>query len=549
LNPNHQIAMLVAIFEILTNSQVQTCRKNDRYVRCTWHIALPCSAQRPPFQQMIKDLKNSLRQSVTYGMGNVLVKATGLALMPIYLSTLDTDEYGALVIFEVLTQFMVGVFSFRLQSSLLRFGSELPEGRAQGKVYFTSVVSMMFIAAAVFVLFLPTRGLMSQFLFDSDNYRHYFPVLFGSIAFEMLALMPMQLFRLQEKPLAFTGFLALKLACMLGFVSYFVMVKDMGVYGAILGIFWANLVMLLATVPAQIKYSYPVFEKKVAWEMFRFGAPLIFTSISAILLSIGDRVIIKIFGELSDVGVYTLAYKVGSVVNLLVINSFTMGFLPIAFKKFKEPGFARFFSKMLTYFTVVTVVFTLIISLFSKELIKILSADTPDFWIAVILVPFIAFSFVFKAIQFFISLTFHFTKHTRYDALVTVVGFVVNIALNFTLIPFYGIYGAVAATAISYIGMGWLTQHYAQRLFPVNFEIRKILVLILSCAIFIAAGIAINDLNIWLRLCGKTVLALGYVYFIYAALAGREEKEKIGKVIWLLRQKDGLKAVLQDLRK
>lgn len=497
---------------------------------------------------MIKDLKNTFRQSAIYGFGNVLVKATGLALLPIYLEVLDTDEYGALIIFEVLTQFMVGVFSFRLQSSLLRFGSDVPEGKAQKKIYFTATISMVVVSALVFLAFLPTGGWMSRFLFDTSEYRHYFPLLFGSIALEMLALMPMQLFRLQERPLAFISFLALKLVAILGFVSYFVWWEDMGVYGAVLGIFWANALMLAATLPTQIKNSFPEFDRAVAMEMFRFGTPLIFTSISAILLSIGDRFIIKIYGELSDVGVYGLAYKIGSVVNLLVINSFTMGFLPIAFKKFHEPSFARFFAKMLTYFTVVTVVFTLAISLYSKELIKVMSSDTPDYWLAVILVPFIAFSFLFKAIQFFISLTFHLTKRTRYDAIVTVMGFILNIALNFILIPIYGIYGAVAATGVSYIGMGILTHRYAQRLYRVKYELKKIGVLIVSCAAFIAVGILMNDWDIAWRLIGKTAVLILYVVFLYLAIAGPDEKEKIRKVWVLLRQPGGVKALLGEVR-
>ncbi|MFN2423637.1 MAG: lipopolysaccharide biosynthesis protein [Cryomorphaceae bacterium] len=498
---------------------------------------------------MIKDLKRTFGQSAVYGLGNVLVKATGLILLPIYLDALSTDAYGMLVLFEVITQFMVGVFSFRLQSSLLRFGSEVDEGEAVKRIYFTATASMFVIAALIFAAFWPLGPLVNQLIFEGEARVSIFLVLFASVALEMLLLMPLQLCRLKEAPVKYTAFLSLKLIGMLGFVSYFVLVEDLGVYGAILGIFWANAVTLLATVPMQIRNMLPRFDKAVAIEMFRFGTPLIFTSISAILLSIGDRVIIKIFGDFSEVGVYGLAYKIGSVVNLLVINSFSLGFLPVAFKKYGTPGFERFFAKTLTYFCMVTVLLTLGVSLYSKELIKILSKDEPEYWIAVVLVPFIAFTFVFKAIQFFISITFHLTKRTRYDAVVTMAGFGLNIALNFALIPFYGMYGAIAATGLSYIGMGWLTHRYAQRLFPVQFESGKIAILILSCAAFIGAGMAINGFDLWVRLIGKTAIACGYLLFLYKVVAGKAEKEKMHKVWTLLRGKGGVMAMLEEMRK
>ncbi len=494
---------------------------------------------------MIKDFKNTFQQTAIYGIGNVLVKATGLALLPIYLGALSTSEYGALVMFEVITQFMVGVFSFRFQSSLLRFGSEAKSPREQGSVYFTATLMMLGASIFVCAAFTPLSGLFSDIVFDSREYAYIFPLLLASVALEMMVLMPLQLLRLREKPLAYIGFLAFKLGAMLALVSYFVMLKEQGVYGAILGIFLANALTLLATLPLQWRHVVFMFDKPLAGSMFRYGAPLIFTSISAILLSIADRLIINHYGELSDVGVYGLAYKIGSVVNLLVINSFSLGFLPIAFKKFGQVGFERFFTRTLTYFTVITVIFTLGISLFSKELIKLLSSDTPDYWAALILVPFIAFSFIFKAIQYYFSLVFHLTKRTRYDALVTMLGFSFNLGLNLAWVPAYGIYGAVAATGLSYVFMGILTLRYAQAQLRVQYEWKRLAILIISSAVAIALGLLANDWPIALRLSGKGAVLLLYGLFLYVAFADKAEKDKLRKLRLALSEKGGLQKVIQ----
>ncbi len=497
---------------------------------------------------MLQDLKRTFGQSAVYGAGNVLVKLTGLILLPVYLKGLNTDAYGMLILFEVMTQFIVGVFSFRLQSSLLRFGAESGDIRFIRRTYSTATYSMAAVALSGLVVFVSAAPLFNRFLFEGTAPAAAFPLLFASAAAEMLLLMPLQLCRLKEEPLKYTGIMALKLAGMLAFVSYFVLVRDLGVFGAVAGIFSANILALIATLPMQIKHLRATYDPATAKEMFRFGTPLIFTSISAILLSIGDRVIIKIFGEFSDVGVYGLAYKIGSVANLLVINSFSLGFLPVAYKKYKTPGFRRFFSKMLTYFSLVTVLLTLGVSLFSKELIAVLSKKEPDYMAAVILVPFIAFTFIFKAMQFFISIVFHLTKRTRYDALVTMSGFGFNIALNFALIPFYGIYGAVAATGLSYLSMGLVTKHYARKQLQVDYEFRRLGILVISCAVCIAAGMAVNPLDLGIRLPAKILLTGGYLVFLYAAVADAAERGKFMKVVHVIRR-EGLRAAVTALMK
>lgn len=497
---------------------------------------------------MLQDLKRTFGQSAVYGVGNVLVKLTGLILLPIYLKGLNTDAYGMLILFEVMTQFIVGVFSFRLQSSLLRFGAESGDIRFIRKIYSTATYSMAAVALSGLVVFVSASPLFNRFLFEGVAPAAAFPLLFASAAAEMLLLMPLQLCRLKEQPLKYTGFMALKLAGMLGFVSYFVLVKDLGVFGAVAGIFSANILALIATLPMQIKHLRATYDPSAAKDMFRFGTPLIFTSISAILLSIGDRVIIKIFGEFSEVGVYGLAYKIGSVANLLVINSFSLGFLPVAYKKYNTPGFNRFFSKMLTYFSLVTVLLTLGVSLFSKELIGVLSKNEPEYMAAVILVPFIAFTFIFKAVQFFMSVVFHLTKRTRYDALVTMSGFGFNIALNFALVPFFGVYGAVAATGLSYLFMGLVTKYHAQRQFRVDYEFGRLGILIGSCAAFIAAGMAVNGFDFWPRLGVKSLLVAAYLLFLYLAVAEEEEREKVRKV-WVLVRSKGLRALSEEMRK
>jgi len=495
---------------------------------------------------MIKDLRSTFRQTAIYGTSNLLVKATGLILLPIYTQSLSVEDYGLLVMLEIIAQFFVGVVSFNIPSAMLRIGSDSEAEDYQSKVYSTAL-AMLIIGISLFLaVFIPLSGAISEAVFDTSDYRIYLVYLFVSIAIEIAGLLPMQLLRLREEAGKYLLFFSVKLLGLIGFVSYFVLIRDMGVFGAVVGILSANLTLFVATLVFQFRHIRFVFDRSIARDIYHFGAPLIFTTIAGVLLTIADRLIIKYYGALNDVGIYGLAYKIGSISNLLIIGSFSLGFLPIAFKKFKEPTFGRFFSKMFTYFIGVTVLLTLGISVFSKEVIKILSSGEPDYWIAVMLVPFIAYVFLFKAIQNYMAYSFMLIKRTKYHAWITMIGVCINIALNFILIPKYDMYGAIAATGLSYALMGLITYRIAQQQMPIPYEMPRVFGMLALCAVFIAGGIYLNDMSILIRLIAKVLLIGLFVAVAYLIILDKTEKAKILKLIMLARSPGGLKKVWKE---
>lgn len=251
---------------------------------------------------MIKDLRNTFKQTAIYGISNVLVKATGLILLPIYTSSLTISDYGMLVLIEVITQFFVDVISVNLPGAMLRLGADTKDKKRQNVFYSTALIMLVAIGIVFLAIFLPLSGLFSQAFFDSDAYAIYFVIVFISVVLEILGLMPMQLLRLREESGKYVFFFGLKLVALIGFIWYLVSVKEMGVYGAIIGALLANITLLLATSVYQFNNLVFKFDKVAAREMFHFGAPLIFVSIAAILITISDRIIINIYGQLADVG-------------------------------------------------------------------------------------------------------------------------------------------------------------------------------------------------------------------------------------------------------
>ena len=96
-------------------------------------------------------------------------------------------------------------------------------------------------------------------------------------------------------------------------------------------------------------------------------------------------------------------------------------------------------------------------------------------------------------------------KQTHLNWLVTGLGAIVNIALNFALIPRYGMMGAAAATLVAYVVMFIGITLRSQQVFPVPYQWRRILRVVAS-----AVGLTVLGKSLHVPLAGAVALTAVY---------------------------------------
>ena len=93
-------------------------------------------------------------------------------------------------------------------------------------------------------------------------------------------------------------------------------------------------------------------------------------------------------------------------------------------------------------------------------------------------------------------------KRTQFNWAITGVAAALNVALNLILIPPYGMMGAAVATVAAYVVMFLAMTWYAQRVFPVTYQWRRVLT---------AAGAAVALLLLGKGVGGGLAAALALV--------------------------------------
>jgi len=319
---------------------------------------------------MLNKLKKTLKHTAIYSLGNLSAKVAGFLLLPLYLEYLTTEEYGILAILEVTTQILFGIFAMSISTAMLRWCSEEKDETNRKRITFSSLITILMLVTILIVTMMPFSNEFSRLIFNSERFSYYIILMLISSSLNVLNTIPLSLIRLLEKPTFFAITTSLRFTLVLLLNIYFIAELNYGVEGILISQIIGNAVLFLICLPLLIKNMIFSLDFKIIKEMLKYGAPLVVSTISGTLLSFGDRYILNAFLSLTSVGIYSLGYKIASVIKIFLLQSFQLGFLPIAFKNLNTEGSDRFFSKVHTYFIFIMLIFSLILSLFSQELLK-----------------------------------------------------------------------------------------------------------------------------------------------------------------------------------
>ena len=182
--------------------------------------------------------------------------------------------------------------------------------------------------------------------------------------------------------------------------------------------------------------------------MTNYSKPLIANSIAWWVNNVSDRYVIVFFCGLAENGVYSVAGKIPSILNIFQ-TIFNQAWTLSAVKDFDPEDKNGFFTNTYKAYNCMMVIICSSIIVADKILAKFLYAK--DFYVAWKYVPWLTVAILFGALSGYLGGFFSAVKDSKLFATSTIMGAIINLILNFVFTPIYGAMGAAIATAISYI--------------------------------------------------------------------------------------------------
>jgi O-antigen/teichoic acid export membrane protein len=216
-----------------------------------------------------------------------------------------------------------------------------------------------------------------------------------------------------------------------------------------------------------VRLVRPVFDLRMFGRMARFAAPIGIGNLAVFVLNVGDRFILPHYRPLSDLGIYVLAYKLGSMI-VFVYSPFWYYWGTNVFQIMKRQDSDSVFARLFTYVLLLLSFCAVGLVTGARPVLTILVA--PAFRGAVAIVPIIVAAYYFRAIGDFLRCLFLAAGRPAYDAVCNWAGAGICLAGYLIMIPKYGIWGAAIATAAAFLFVCVVSMAWVYRLRPYRVE-------------------------------------------------------------------------------
>ena len=463
---------------------------------------------------MIENIKSTLKNSFIYSLGSISTKLAGLILIPLYTDYLTVSEYGILALLEISSQLIIAVFSMKINSALFRWYWEEEYRNKQKSIFFTTLIFTVFISLSLCIVLLKFTPYFSTLLFNTENYTYLIKLLLISAALQIISQMPLTLMRLQEKSILYSSANIVRLIITLICTIYFIVSLGKRVEAVYEAQIIGHFIFFIIIIKYILKNIEIRFQSKTLLAMLAFSFPLIFVEVSSVVFNITSRYCLNFLGTLADVGTFSLGFKVANSIHIFLISSAMLAVFPIVFKKMNDPDNKRFYSKLMTYFSFVVMIFVLTASIFSKEIIRILT-DNREYWIAHEVIPLICLTIFFGMLKSLSLIGLHITKKTKTIAIITVMMTLLNICLNLFFVSYWKSIGAATATLLSQIVFFITIFKSAQKQYYIPFELIKIGKILFIGLLLYLLSFIFNEFDLFWRMTLKSALILIFPFLLY----------------------------------
>ena len=420
---------------------------------------------------MLDQFKRLGKHSAIYGISGILNLAISFVLLPLYANYLEPEVYGILSILTITASF-VATF-FQLGTGTAVFRSVVQKDVDKSIVLSTAFYFTLGLIVIGLFFFVYIAYQFDELIFNdvSNNYPGLLSVVILTAAFDSITAVPLAKLRIEEQSLKFTVLSGLNFIVGLILNIIFVVVLGFGLWG----ILTANIIRSILYASTMTIILFPdlkwIFSPLELNELLRFGLPIVPISVAALILASSDRYFLRFYTSYAEVGVYSLGYKIGSVIQL-PIAAFQVAWPTILFSVSKTVHAQQFYARVLTYYFLFIGYLVFVLSLFAREIVIVLSE--PGYIEAWKIVPPIAVSQLSFGVLFVTAVGVNLKRKPEYIMYAWLIGVIVHLFLNIVLISRFGIYGAAVSTLVSYIIVAGSSTFASLKLYFVPYQISRI---------------------------------------------------------------------------
>ena len=408
---------------------------------------------------MANPLRDIFKHSSIYGLGQILSRLASLLLLPVYTSYLRPADYACIALIDLTAALLGTVIGSGIAAAVARYHFDAEADSERDAIWWTGITFVAGFAALIIGPLWLIRDQLAVRVFGADFSGAggaYMGLALGQLWFSLLGSIPDSYFRVRKWS---AGSVVLALGALLANigVNVWLLSRGWGVQGILTGNFavtaGATLVRLAVFGTSRPHYR---FDPALIQRLWRFGAPLVVTGLLSTVIHQADRYLLRVFADMEQVGVYSLAYCIAQGVSTSILTALASIWSVAVYEIEKQPGAREIYTRFFKYFVYGLGLVLLALSLLARPILSLMAA--PDYIGAADLVPVIALGYLLFSFHSHFAVPAMIAKRTASLIPAFTLAAITSLAANCALIPLFGSYGAAAtmvitSAAFSFIGL------------------------------------------------------------------------------------------------
>ena len=480
-------------------------------------------------------LQRLFKQTFTYGLATVLPRILTFLLTPFFITQLKSaEDYG---VYSLIMAFMVlgnVVLSYGMETAFFRFINKKENSKEVLQTGLTSLFGSTLIFCLLGYVF---ANQISALLEINLIYIRFIITI---LSLDALVVIPFAALRQEGRSIRYGIIKIINVVINVASVVIFFLVfaklnpinsnwitnilyQENKVHYIFTANTIASFVTFLVFIPmyfkTKLKFNVILFK-----QMFRYALPILIAGIAFSVNEVFDKIILKYLlpDNIAEktIGIYAACYKMGVFMSLF-ITAFKLGVEPFFFHHAEQKNAKKTYADITLYFTILGS-FILLFILVYTDWLKYILIPNKEYWEALVIVPFILLGNLCLGIYHNLSVWYKVSDQTNYGAIISSLGAIITLTLNFWLIPEIGYKGAAIATLAAYSVMMFTSYLIGRKKYPIPYNLKSIgLYLVLSIAFGFTSFYIFN----------RNILIGTLLLFLFLGIVYIKEKKELLKIL------------------
>ncbi len=421
-----------------------------------------------------------LKSVLIYGGGVVAGKLASLILVPLYTRWLTQAEYGTLELLDVTQQAATKLLWSGFPYAVWYFYAQAEVGKPRNKVVSTGLWAALAVGGLGALAGSLLAPGISRALWGTEQKAVLLCIVFAGLMVAFPLEVAASWFRILDQPVRYVSAGMGRLALHTALAVVLLVVFGLGLQGILWSSLLSGAVVTCVVLWYTLRRTGFTLQRGLFLKMARYSGPAILVGSCSFLMHFGDRYFLRQWVSLSELGIYSLAYKFGMLVTL-VQYAFQSYWNAQVFNIAARPGASVLLGRALTYLTLALCATAVSITACARPVIALLAPRS--YAPAAALAPLVSIGYVLFALASFYQTLFYVKNRTGSDAVMSLLGAALAGLGYVVLIPRYRLWGAALATVFSFacslaVGCVW-----SRRFAALQYERARLLKVVVPAAI------------------------------------------------------------------